>query len=468
MRRRQPWAGASSPSRWCTYLLVLGLTLSVLSPADGAVDRTKGVPPEEHSAYNADKFQCRDGSKTIASSRVNDDYCDCDDGSDEPGTSACPNGKFWCENKGHHSKFLYSSRVNDGFCDCCDGSDEFTGVTTCTDRCDEEGAERRRQLIEQIELHEQGLLKVPDYVDAAERYRTGVEARNKELVAQVRRNDMHANTGREQMRVKECGRLGVVNWRTPNWLQVLSDADGAYDLSFFSSRFLVRPLPTPPLRSPSLPLSIDLSSWQVAEKQAEIDLKKARQKELQEVRGEESERGARGVQADRQGDREGGREGLIVLEGDENSQEQRKQDRKSAVRAERRKKREERRRKKLAAAGAGGDTGAVRALSLSLSLSLLLSLSLSFARSLSLSFSLSFSLPLLRSRSRSLVRSFSHSPLARSLATFTRVLSSSSSINPPSGHRRRHSGERREERGERREERGGKGAGTDTVLLLSV
>mmetsp|Transcript_52964 Transcript_52964/g.124071 ORF Transcript_52964/g.124071 Transcript_52964/m.124071 type:complete len:488 (+) Transcript_52964:41-1504(+) len=185
MRRRQPWAGASSPSRWCTYLLVLGLTLSVLSPADGAVDRTKGVPPEEHSAYNADKFQCRDGSKTIASSRVNDDYCDCDDGSDEPGTSACPNGKFWCENKGHHSKFLYSSRVNDGFCDCCDGSDEFTGVTTCTDRCDEEGAERRRQLIEQIELHEQGLLKVPDYVDAAERYRTGVEARNKELVAQV-------------------------------------------------------------------------------------------------------------------------------------------------------------------------------------------------------------------------------------------------------------------------------------------
>ena len=47
---------------------------------------------------------------------MNDDYCDCDDGSDEPGTSACHNSKFWCENKGHHAKFIYASRVNDGFC----------------------------------------------------------------------------------------------------------------------------------------------------------------------------------------------------------------------------------------------------------------------------------------------------------------------------------------------------------------
>ena len=35
------------------------------------------------------------------------------DGSDEPGTSACNNGKFYCENSGHRSQLLVSSRVGD-------------------------------------------------------------------------------------------------------------------------------------------------------------------------------------------------------------------------------------------------------------------------------------------------------------------------------------------------------------------
>lgn len=32
------------------------------------------------------------------------------------GTSACPNGKFYCKNAGHAPLFVYSSRVNDGIC----------------------------------------------------------------------------------------------------------------------------------------------------------------------------------------------------------------------------------------------------------------------------------------------------------------------------------------------------------------
>jgi hypothetical protein len=34
----------------------------------------------------ATQFTCLDGSETLAIDKVNDDYCDCRDGSDEPGT----------------------------------------------------------------------------------------------------------------------------------------------------------------------------------------------------------------------------------------------------------------------------------------------------------------------------------------------------------------------------------------------
>ena len=61
--------------------------------------------------------------------RMNDDYCDCADGSDEPLTSACASVDvavplFRCENGGHEPFHLFASRVGDGVCDCCDGADE--------------------------------------------------------------------------------------------------------------------------------------------------------------------------------------------------------------------------------------------------------------------------------------------------------------------------------------------------------
>jgi protein kinase C substrate 80K-H len=90
----------------------------------------------DHKHYSGDTFSCRQSggwfksAKTIPISWVNDDYCDCEDGSDEPGTAACYNGHFYCANQGSRGKSVPSSWVNDGICDCCDGSDEWLSKST--------------------------------------------------------------------------------------------------------------------------------------------------------------------------------------------------------------------------------------------------------------------------------------------------------------------------------------------------
>ena len=68
----------------------------------GEAVRPRGVRPELASLYDPSRdFQCLDGSNTIGFDHVNDDYCDCQDGSDEPGTSACSNAQFYCPNRGY-------------------------------------------------------------------------------------------------------------------------------------------------------------------------------------------------------------------------------------------------------------------------------------------------------------------------------------------------------------------------------
>lgn len=77
------------------------------------------------------KFRCLDRSAEIPWEKLNDDYCDCSDGSDETYTTACANGKFYCTKQLRHQTgrghdiWIVSSRLNDRICDCNDCSDEF-------------------------------------------------------------------------------------------------------------------------------------------------------------------------------------------------------------------------------------------------------------------------------------------------------------------------------------------------------
>ncbi|XP_021845645.2 glucosidase 2 subunit beta [Spinacia oleracea] len=118
-----------------------------------------GISPEDEKYYNtASEFiKCKDGSKKISRNQLNDDYCDCADGSDEPGTSACPNGRFYCPNAGHIPVVLFSSRVNDGICDCCDGSDEYDGKIKCQNTCWEAGKAARDKLTKKIATFQEGV-----------------------------------------------------------------------------------------------------------------------------------------------------------------------------------------------------------------------------------------------------------------------------------------------------------------------
>jgi protein kinase C substrate 80K-H len=154
-------------------LVLLGtLSQSTLVASKGA---PRGVGPEFVKFYESKtSFACiGNPSITLDPSRVNDNSCDCPDGSDEPGTAACsyldalspeqplPGSKtgttnttnslpgFWCENKGHIGSYVPFLYVNDGVCDyelCCDGSEEFAhvGGVKCQNKCDSIGKEWRR------------------------------------------------------------------------------------------------------------------------------------------------------------------------------------------------------------------------------------------------------------------------------------------------------------------------------------
>ncbi|ODQ53776.1 hypothetical protein SAICODRAFT_43226, partial [Saitoella complicata NRRL Y-17804] len=173
-------------------VLALLLATPALASTNPPPPRPRGVPKSKASLYLPSpdgSFTCLDNSKTIPFSRVNDDYCDCPDGSDEPGTSACENGKFHCMNRGHVPGWLSSSRVGDGICDydvCCDGSDEewvFPGL--CPDRCAEIGKAAREAEREKRRINAEGWAEREKLVAEAAQKRAEVEQKLEEARAKI-------------------------------------------------------------------------------------------------------------------------------------------------------------------------------------------------------------------------------------------------------------------------------------------
>lgn len=102
-------------------------------------------------------FKCKDGKRILPASYENDDFCDCEDGSDETSTAACSHlasgPVFICSDL----TAIPSSRVIDSVCDCCDGKDEENNKhVQCDDRCQDLVEERERRIAEMATLLRKG------------------------------------------------------------------------------------------------------------------------------------------------------------------------------------------------------------------------------------------------------------------------------------------------------------------------
>ncbi|XP_052097911.1 glucosidase 2 subunit beta-like isoform X4 [Mytilus californianus] len=166
-----------------TFFIILA-QLFCSSIINATIGRPRGVSISMASLYQPAEdgtFTCLDGSSKIPYEYVNDDYCDCNDGTDEPGTSACPNGKFHCTNAGYVPSNILSSRVNDGVCDCCDGTDEDAGRIECVNNCKDLGKKLREEQDRTRKLQQEGFEKQKTFSEEGKRVHEEKISRQAEL-----------------------------------------------------------------------------------------------------------------------------------------------------------------------------------------------------------------------------------------------------------------------------------------------
>ncbi|OJD12769.1 hypothetical protein AJ78_06686 [Emergomyces pasteurianus Ep9510] len=196
-----------------------------------------GVSPEFAKYYkDPSTFTCiSNPSVRIPFSAVNDDYCDCPDGSDEPGTSACASIShfspsdlrddgvnrtpalpgFFCINKGHKPSVISFQRINDGVCDyelCCDGSDEWAqvGGVKCENRCKEIGKEWQKNEEKRLKSMSVAMKKRRELVATAARLRKEVEDRIPDLQVEIKASELKVENLKAQLdavRARERGKV---------------------------------------------------------------------------------------------------------------------------------------------------------------------------------------------------------------------------------------------------------------------
>ncbi|KAK2741591.1 hypothetical protein FQN57_005574 [Myotisia sp. PD_48] len=220
---------------WC-FALALSSTQYVTAERGGS--RPRGVGPEFVKFFrDASTFSCiSNPSIKIPFSAVNDDYCDCPDGSDEPGTSACsyispyspsfssdPGDEqsnrtlalpgFHCKNKGNYPLYIPFQRVNDGVCDydiCCDGSDEWAqvGGLKCENKCKEIGKKLKQGEDQRQKSYAAALRKRQELVNKAARIENEVQNQITALEVEIQTSEAKVNDLKEELNVVRAQHRG--------------------------------------------------------------------------------------------------------------------------------------------------------------------------------------------------------------------------------------------------------------------
>ncbi|CAI5746484.1 unnamed protein product [Peronospora destructor] len=165
-----------TPQRLATSLALLSISV--------AGSEWRGVSLElQQKLRIASSFTCDNGQQHLDLLRLNDNYCDCEDGSDEPGTSACSHtaAVFHCVNSGYFSANIPTSRVNDGICDCCDASDEYASGASCASNCYEVMQSFKADKSVLIEQVEYGLKDRAELVTKAQKLWDEEEVKRQQL-----------------------------------------------------------------------------------------------------------------------------------------------------------------------------------------------------------------------------------------------------------------------------------------------
>ncbi|KEG06321.1 protein kinase C substrate protein [Trypanosoma grayi] len=172
-------------------LLPVLFIVALVVPVSSAVQPLYGVQRSLLRHFEVvkhdDIFKCLSGNVAIKGHQVNDDYCDCPDGSDEPGTSACthygtkanfpPDWMFTCKNAGFKPQEIPHNRINDGICDCCDGSDEYSGISQCPNVCAEFYEREEKRIKEEESIRQAGIAAKQDMIAKAVRNREDTKSR---------------------------------------------------------------------------------------------------------------------------------------------------------------------------------------------------------------------------------------------------------------------------------------------------